>query len=107
MNYCGVKRPTRATPSVVETTSKSVLENLFNRVDEQFDFLGTRIIRGAQTGESLGSSVTPMYDSEEETRADILASACHDMMDIAEEFGSVQEPTGNTANIEVNNQATE
>lgn len=86
MKYCNVQRPSR-----VASVSCASAHNIFNRDDEEFETLGSKILRAINQGADLGSPVPVSYDEDESAELDILADANHDLEDIQEIFGNREE----------------
>lgn len=86
MKYCNVQRPSR-----VASQSCASAHNIFNRDDEPFETLGSKILRAINQGADLGSPVPVSFDEDESSELDILADANHDLEDIQEKFGNRSE----------------
>lgn len=89
--YCGIKRPRLIFQMSRDTRAKCA--EVFNRNGEEFETLGTKILKSLKNGANLGSPSLVAYDEAKTSGVDVTSSPNHDFFDVAEEFGQQIEKT--------------
>lgn len=103
-NYCGVTA--RSSSPCKRVAEHEDLSMSLNPKLVPYDSLEDKLRRKLETGEDTGLQVVPVYDDETSNDVNVLSSFHHDILDIAEEFGSIQESALASAVDDDGNQAT-